>query len=373
MRSITIAMAAVGLLLALPAAASAHFFTDEAVESIAPVVVLHGDEHFHPTSGEEFIDHSGLVWNHDGGCLPQYHRKRFVNGAETPWSEAEVQKLGNGGFVQRLRAPRRDGPGSCEPLGGSENLFDTTELTRPHENHRSKLLGGAEGWYLDLSNADRAGLPDRVAGDRWYETAAPVYFDDGLLYRNGSPTGSAFVTYWFFYDYDDGLGPQNHEGDWENISIRLEPIAGQQWRPVQVYYAKHGNKPLLVLKHPDLVSWDQAYRVSLPAGPRLAVFSAKGTHASYGNGVHPWEFADQIDRDGPRWGTWKQLRFLWSQSWARYCGAWGRVGAVSDTTGPLGPGCVGSDRRPIKTGRPSDWGNSPAPESELALGNTIVP
>jgi hypothetical protein len=373
MRTTMAAIGIVAALLVFAAPAPAHFFTDEAIEDIAPVVIFHDDELYHPSSGEEFLDHSGLAWNHDGGCPRQYHRKRFRGGVETPWSEAEMRRLGEGGFAQRLRAPRSASPGSCRELDGDAYLFDTTELTRPYEKRDgSSPLGKAEGWYLDLANTHRAGFPDSAKGGVEYETAAPTYFDDGLLYRNGSPTGSAFVTFWFFYNYNDGLGPQNHEGDWEDISIRLERVGDREWRPVQVFYAKHGNKPLLFLKHPDIVRWDQAYRIPFLDGGRLGVFSAKGSHGSYGNGVPPWKFADRIDRDGPTWTTWRQLRFLWDQSWSGYCGAWGRVGSISDTTGPLGPGCLGPDHRPIKTGRPGEWGASRVIEPGTAFENTIA-
>jgi hypothetical protein len=372
MRSAILAAGAISALLAFAAPASAHFFTDEAIESIAPVVIFHGDERYHPSSGEEFIDHSGLAWNHDGGCGAEYKRKRFLNGVETPWSETEVRMLGTGAFAQGLRTPRDAEAGSCRLLPGARNLFSTSQPTRPYGSGRDARLGEAEGWYLDLARSDRPGMPDRVKGSIGYQTAAPAYFDDGLLYLNGVPTGFAFVTFWFFYNYDDGPSFQNHEGDWEDVSIRLMPVGDREWQPIEVYYAKHGDKLVIVRRSPDLVDWDRAFRVSLGGEERLGVYSAKGTHGSYGNGISPWTYLDRVDHNGPRWDTRKRLRFLWSQDWVGYCGAWGVVGGIADTTGPLGAACLRLDASPAKSGGPAVWGTSKAQIPEEDLGNTIV-
>ncbi len=343
--------------------ASAHFFTDEAIRDIAPVVVFHHSEDFHPTSGKAFLDHAGLAWSHNDHCAPVYHHYRFLHGHGQAWTDAEIAKLGSGGFVERLRSPKSDG---CKSLRGDANAFDTTALTRPRQKGRNPKLGSAEGWFLDLADSDRAGFPDEVPGDSQYETRAPTYYDDGLLYVDGKRSGYAFITYWFFYAYDDGLSWQNHEGDWENVSVKLRSEGGGRWKPVQVYYAKHGDS-----RGPDEVSWDRAFKVKSTGNTRLQVFSALGTHGTYGSGFDPSKYLDRIDEDGPTWDTRRSLRFLWDQGWAGYCGAWGRIGRISDTTGPLGPGCRDARGNPVKRGFPSSWGLS-APASEEPTGNGLT-
>jgi hypothetical protein len=331
------------LSLALPAVTwGASFFPIDEVERLAPVVVFHQDERYHPTSGKEFLDHAGLAFGHDG-CRPKYWHYRVQNGKENPWSDAEIAALGSGGFVERVWSSK------CKPLSDPADRFSTADLTRPRTPHRSRQLRSGDGWYLDLADDDRAGMPDEKSGDSAYETQAPTYYDDGLLYEKGHPNGDAFITYWFFYDYDNGPLTQNHEGDWEDVSIRLQRN-GDGWQPVNVFYAKHG-------KESDVLSWGHAFKAKVAGAIHPKVFSAKGTHASYGGGVSPRHYLDRIDEHGPTWNTWTGLRYLWDQGWVGYCGAWGRIGRISDTTGPLGPGCLLGDR-PAKSGRPKSWGSS---------------
>jgi hypothetical protein len=345
----------------LPTTAEGSFFTTDSVGRLAPVVMVHHAEDFLPSSPKNFLDHAGLAFSYDSGCASDYRHRRVVNGHVHRWTPAEISALGDGGFVASLRSSRDSG---CSPLPGPENEFSTHDLTRPHQGGRDDRLGDRDGWYLDLARDSRAGLPDLIRGDDRLETMALTYFDDGLLYTNGEPTGSAFVTYWFFYAYDNGFAVQNHEGDWENISIRLEASGPGDWVPVEVYYARHGRSL-------ETLAWDQAAKVDLGGGRRLRVFSARGSHASYpkANRLPSYDDRDEL---GLTWPTWKRLRFLWSQGWAGYCGAWGSVGHFSDTTGPLGPGCFDAGGHPVKSGRPSSWGESLRTASTAEGTNSIV-
>lgn len=342
--------------------ALAGFFTQESIEQLAPVVIFHSSEKSHPTSGKEFLDHSGLAFGYDNGCPDDYQHRRIVAGRINRWSDEEIAALGQGGFVARLRSSKGSG---CQPLPGPENAFSTHHLTRPRQSGRDPRLGNTDGWYLNLADDDRSGLPDVVPGDDRYQTRAPTYYDDGPLYSHDRFNGYAFVTYWFFYPYNDGFLSQNHEGDWENISIRLRPLGGNAWQPIEVFYARHGRSK-------DTVFWEQAPKLLIEGEERLRVLSARGSHASYPNppGVH--DFYDKVDEDGPRWFTWKRLRFLWEQGWAGYCGAWGSIGRIPDTTGPLGAGCFDEEGRPVKSGRPEGWGTSRARAGAFSGGNTIV-
>jgi len=152
---------------ATPGGAAASFFEPAALERLAPVVVFHPDEKAHPSSGEEFLDHAGLAFGHDG-CRPEYRHLRIKDGHENHWSPAEIEALGKGGFVARLRSS------DCKPLRGPGNLFSTSDLTRPHEKNRAPALRSEDGWYLDLADNARGGFPDQVPGDAWYQSAAPT-------------------------------------------------------------------------------------------------------------------------------------------------------------------------------------------------------
>lgn len=332
----------------LPTSAGASFFSADSIDGLAPVVVLHRAEDFNPTSGKDFLDHADLAFGHDGGCASDFQRQGKVDGHVNRWTETEIAALGDGDFVGRLRSSKRSG---CALLPGAENAFSTRDLTRPRQGGRDSHLDDRDGWYLDLAKDRRSGFPDLVPGDDRFETKAPTYFDDGLLYSNGKPTGFAFVTYWFFYAYDETLSRLNHEGDWENISIKLRPVGAGSWAPAEVFYARHG-------KDPDPVAWSRALKAEFDGALRLRVFSARGSHASYGGGESGLLSLDHIDKNGPGWATWNNLRFLWDQGWAGYCGAWGAVGRFGSTTGPLGPACFDAEDHPVKSGRPRDWGDS---------------
>ena len=64
---------------------------------------------------------------------------------------------------------------------------------------------------------------------------------------------------------------------------------------------------------------------------------AKGSHASY-HTTGTWMAGVDVASDlGPQWDTSRLLRSLATQPWRNYAGAWGEVGSISTTTGPLGP------------------------------------
>jgi hypothetical protein len=341
--------------------ALASFFTQESIEKLAPVVIFHHKERTHPTSGKEFLDHSGLAFGHDQGCPPDYQHHRIVAGRINRWTDEEIASLGQGGFLGRLRSSKGSG---CRFLPGPENVFTTRDLTRPWQPGRSPQLRHTDGWYLDIADDDRGGLPDLGGGSNQYRTAAPTYYDDGLLYSADQPSGYAFVTYWFLYPYNDGFGPQNHEGDWEDVSVRLRPLGADAWEPVEVFYARHGRSK-------DTLAWERVPKLSINGETRVQVLAARGSHASYPAPPGIRDFYDKVDEDGPRWYTWKRLRFLWDQGWAGYCGAWGSVGGISDTSGPLGAACFDPGGRPVKSGRPGAWGGSQARNGAFSGGNTI--
>ena len=143
---------------------------------------------------------------------------------------------------------------------------------------------------------DRASTSKYTGGNLGDGTSAPVYYEFNDQH---------FIIYWFFYPYnaggaalsgDESSPPafDNHHGDWENVSVRLnckdEPIGA-------AYYA-HGAPALLDWPGQEATPDEpsrSADAVQLVAGTHLPAFSALGTHATYATpGEHDLKYSVTI-------------------------------------------------------------------------------
>jgi hypothetical protein len=142
-----------------------------------------------------------------------------------------------------------------------------------------------------------------------------------------------------------------HEGDWEGVSVRLDPSGGVR----DVVYWAHG-KPVVDR---------QSMRQTIDGIDRIVVDVAMGSHAcgrarEHGPGAHVLDPAARLLAEmfagptGTNWRTWRNLRPAGSAAWYGFGGAWGRprlppVGSLArrrfqamdiwvESTGPLGPG-----------------------------------
>lgn len=272
------------------------------VTTYAPLVYLHSQEAYRPMSASTFLASSRLRWSHDAGCPDdQFAGVRQIN----------ARSLGSGAYRHQITDDF-----ICSHHGA---FHPSSQRTRPRDGDTD-----TEGFFLDLENSARGG-----AG-----TAAPVYYE----YLPGKS-----ITYWFLYGYSVPPAPSliaghiAHEGDWERVSLRLD--AGD--RPTDVaFYAHNGycTRP-----------WSAVAK----SGTHPIVYSGKGSHASYPTpGDHAisflgLSFSDKTDAGTP-WRTWGSLYNARAQGWFGFGGAWGEVGELKDTTGPLGPS-------PYKGAAPTDW------------------
>jgi hypothetical protein len=261
------------------------------VTRLAPAVHLHSQESHLPMSAATFIARSRLRWSHDSACLDHQ-----LAGA----GSVSSRDLGAGRYSHQVA-----GDITCSDHG---DRIPSNAKVRPRDG-----VAGNEGFFLDMDDGARGG-----AG-----TSAPVYYE----YVPGR-----YVTYWFLYGNSRPPGPSavtgliSHEGDWERISVRLN----RNDEPTEVaFYAHHGYAT---------VSWAAVQK----RGTHPVVYSGKGSHASYATpGGHSVSFAglrfsDETDK-GSGWSTWQNLYNARSQGWYGYGGAWGEVGELKDTTGPMGP------------------------------------
>lgn len=268
------------------------------------------------------LRYAPLVWLDKGErYFPAHVRNYFLRYSELKFARPVWPDRTTAGAGAAYRQPWRLGRG---PDVWSENLNGTVyranQFTRPFDSsHDRNGLELGSGFFLNLLGTDhRAGERD-VQND-------PVYYE---YQRN------QYVTYWFFYAYDDGYGPWNHEGDWEHISIKL----GANDHPDDVYLYRHNCHVKLAFG-----AIGKVFQSDHPI-----VYSARGVHGSYAEpGSRPGcgtPSGTQVDytSEGTAWPTWDVLVNARSQPWYGFGGAWGQIGSTIDnnlgdlTTGPLGP------------------------------------
>ena len=100
--------------------------------------------------------------------------------------------------------------------------------------------------------------------------------------------GWLVLQYWFFYCFNDWRsgfnGLNDHEGDWEMVTIYLYPNQAGDWQPEWVAYAMH-----------EFEGDDQRRRWDDPeverAGEHPVIYAAAGSHASY---FRPGEYLAEL-------------------------------------------------------------------------------
>lgn len=115
---------------------------------------------------------------------------------------------------------------------------------------------------------------------------------------------------------------QNHQGDWEHVTVKVS-----RGRLVGVWFSSHGKPDFRTREE---MEWKRG---------RFIVYCAKGSHASYHQEGWFHYRTDHTQNGGPDFelNSVESLNNLSSQPWRHFAGAWGEVGQVKDTTGPLGP------------------------------------
>jgi hypothetical protein len=301
--SLIAVVAALGLFTGAAPGAGASATADEFEPQVqlylayAPVIYLTKGETKRPTNVGAFLQHAALGWSHSTCPDHQIASLGTVN----------ATSLGSGAYKHQA---------TNSLCAHSGTTYSSNQDVRPRES-----LGGAEGMYLDLDNAQRG-----IGSVR-----AELYYD----YLKGD-----HITYWFFYAYNDGPSVQNHEGDWERISIKLSPTN----QPLTVAYFRHGGS--CVLSYPSVQK----------VGTHPVGYAALGTHATYPRaGTYPTKFgfSDNATGGGEVWSTYaRPIHNVKAMPWYGFGGAWGEVGTISDTTGPRGPSA-------FKSPTPASW-TSPA-------------
>ncbi|MBK8096284.1 MAG: Vps62-related protein [Planctomycetes bacterium] len=255
----------------------------------APVVYLHPLENWFPMDPAEFIrrarfrHHRG--WQSDQG----FHRitQQWVT---TNSHAAEYYDIPNNVLA-------------------AYTLHGNGENRRPRDSN----CGDSYNVFLE-TDANQAGVADP-------NRTVPVFYTyrrDGSWHK---------IQYWWFFGYNQTPVPGiAHQGDWEHVTVHVYNGAARS-----VYFAAHEGG-----------TTRQAGGFAV-VGRRPVVYLAAGTHAAYWtSGLQSYpiglglSFVD-FTGTGRRWETALNLRPLATQPWKDFAGAWGEVGNLGTTTGPLGP------------------------------------
>lgn len=256
----------------------------------APLVFLHPRERYLPASASFFIANSSLRWAH------------YEAGDHSiePKGSISAPKLGSGGYTHWKNG--------FLPRHNKKRTYNSRERTAPYRG-----ITQLDGFFLDLAKDKRGGQG----------THSPVYYQY---------VPKRYVIYWFFFAYNQKL--LNHEGDWENITVHLD----DRGRATAVAYYAHGG--------PRVYSWSKVRKYK--KGTHPIVYSAIGSHASY---PRPGKYRIKLlvhdfTARGAAWRTWNNLRNVQREPWYGFGGAWGEIGELAETSGPLGPG----HKFPVPTG-----------------------
>lgn len=267
----------------------------ELARNNAPILVLPTGQYDLPGDPLDFIDNS------------QLRRDNPLN-------------LGN---IWRPWEARDDGLGD-NTNGNAGDNFTAADIANPSEDNL----------FLDL-NDDMRGALGRAPNDP--RGAAPLHFELDL--ESETPT----ITYFVFYPYNDGPSVQNHEGDWERVTLQLNP---DTLEPTNAVLSAHSHSSMVPVEE-----------IADPETGRAVVYIAGGSHAAYATpGSHDTEAPGFDDYTVPNpdnlplseledaviYDTWGEMRDATTQEWytdepGNNGVRWGEIGELSHTSGPHGP------------------------------------
>jgi hypothetical protein len=229
-------------------------------------------------------------------------------------------------FIQLSRFRHHRGWQSDQGYNKRTNTWDTTDS---HGRDYYDVPVSVVNAYGLNSNGTNRRPRDANSGSSW----------NVFLQPSGAPTGHSHpsgvvpvfhhyrrsgdvhqIQYWWFFGFNDSLATFNHQGDWEHVTVHV--VGG---RVVGIYFAAHEGG-----------EYREASRVAFHLG-RPVVYVARGSHAAYPT-VGTFHYGvDETADGGYAWDTSSLLGRLADQPWRDFAGAWGEVGSIATTTGPLGP------------------------------------
>jgi hypothetical protein len=291
----------------------AHTPDLELLRRYEPVIRFTRGEQFYPTDVRRYVQECSL-WAHH----PDGHDELLVKQDDLTLDTLIEQRPAAFGTVHYLRF--------IETLSLSESaqmLADQARLRRRTGNHFQAGLGRlARGGLLPrvldalftISFLLRGRVPAASAAaaelDYFHMRAQKekyVYY--GRVTRHN---GWIVLQYWFFYCYNSWRsgfhGVNDHESDWEMVSIYLYEADGQVL-PEWAAYASHDF-------HGDDLRrrWDDAEQLDFVDGHPV-VYAGAGSHASY---FRPGEYQAEANLDMPSW--FDNISKSWNKFWTETLG-----------------------------------------------------
>jgi len=268
---------------------------DELLQRFAPQVRLHSSEWNFPAGVGWILPRSHMRFTHEG-CGDD---EILPHGTPTVANVTEQEHQSKDGFW--------DGCDHTGPYHHSDSYAPS--------NHK-------EGFFLQQYDSSHSG-----AGSQ----------SDWVVYGHVYPRtqNHVVVQYWFFYSYNDGYGPANHESDWEYVLL----VVDENDTVWDILYSQHNGAQLY---GPQEVEW---------VGDHPVVYAAKGSHANYAQTSNGdcvgGPFFDNCNA-GTYWNTWMTPQFGgivnvgeknddFGSNWLRYSGRWGEIGETATTSGKFGP------------------------------------
>jgi hypothetical protein len=346
----------------------------EVASNYAPMVVLHADDKLRPSSAEWFIERSALRWatgrGLDGDAVPDapgdVDAGRLGVGGSDPYSYGDyvatslTRPLDDNaarqgrppleqGFFLRLKEQTHvhgDKGTSNDPsvYAGTTTYWDYDEnagaltywLFYPGSSPPLGILRASE--QIGVRGRDAAGAPSdeqcppelgAAVAAAQLEEFRHVYPGLAAQVDPGERTRGLTDTLERLRAASEGVrallrdDDVLHEGDWERITLYLDESDPEGSEPHSVVFYRHSTNTSR--------KWSAVDK----DGKHPVVYCAIGSHASLPS--PGYGFIDVGDANGPRWRTWKDLAPVEEQPWYGFGGAWGRLGRVRESTGPLGP------------------------------------
>ena len=275
--------------------------TEKAEDKFKIIVSLHPGEGYYPMNPSDFIVLSRFRKHNEGGSDDGYNKStnRFENNNDHSAQYYNIPvNIINSYYVKN------------DPVHALYNL-------RP----RDKASIGNDEVFLEPD--------DNLRGD-WDPNGRVPVFTYSSYYETTSGIKGEKREFWLFYGYDEvdqSVVQPSHQGDWERIILDIvnDKIQG-------AWLDQHGDSKYYSANELE-ISNSNGIQI-------LRVYSAQYTHATYekvGEFSRKAGFAKDVTSIGYQWEITQKVENLSEQPWYLYAGAWGEVGQMSESTGPLGP------------------------------------
>jgi hypothetical protein len=209
-------------------------------------------------------------------------------------------------------------------------------------------------------------IHDEAGIQTTYEAGA---YPDTVYVHVRMDGAQTIIQYWFYYAFNPGTW-NNHEGDWEMVSVILSGTASGN-APLEVGYSQHESG--------ERMPWEEVDR----DGTHPKVYVARGSHSSYlrsyeGNiGIS----GDDVSDAGPVWRSTDYALVNVGEvnnptagnEWIQFAGRWGEFSLPYEGRAEAGPPGPAYRQGGNMFTQPIQWANGlDVPNTYMLLGNWFI-